>query len=112
MDKMISYKLYFGRDVNYSDGSVDKVSDDELSRFLRLKVDPTFNDYTLTIGIGRWEGSNEKVTILEILKPLPPRGHNGVHMLPGSIQNIVNAYKDSFYQKAVMVVVTPALVTY
>lgn len=113
MFKMYSIKMYFGRGVVHTDGSRGVVTDPEMAHFMRQHIDTVFDGYTLTVGAGKWKGVSEKVTVVEVMVPVEHVvvNHTGA-TVPDNVQNIVDTYRDYFYQDSVMVTIAPAMVQF
>ena len=97
MQKMIKYRLYFGRNVK-GPGAWD-VTRDEFASFLIREVDCRFTCYTVFEAMGMWKGTSEKSFVLEFLTDISPPLFTEIE--PG-LDEIINAYKLDFHQESVM----------
>ncbi|KKK52623.1 hypothetical protein LCGC14_3103020 [marine sediment metagenome] len=89
-------ELYLGCHI---DGPPFAVTLEPFRRFLSSEVTPRFSGFTVTEGLGYWEGKQEMVRILTII-------HNGKSKYLVSLVQIAQTYKARFSQGCVLVVET------
>ena len=90
------YRLHLGRNIGNAGRTV---SDADLGAFLRADVSPVFPGFTLTHGLGYWEGAPEPTCVLEVLADEEDRPR---------VESLAALYAARFAQDAVLLYAIPA----
>ena len=95
MQKMIKYRLHFGRDIK---GNDLPITPREFRMFCKQEVDKHFTGYTKFDATGLWKGMPELTFVLEFIVDIFPYGMNK----EPDLKEIIDAYKVAFDQESVM----------
>ena len=87
---MTEINIYFGRQTK--EGQI--IEENQFLDFLRLFVNPIFEDYTIFPSIGVWKNSQEPTTVMQILTNNDRRE---------DVVNICHKYCELWLQECVMV---------
>ena len=98
---MIKTELYFGRSITGDGDNNDRtipVTALEVRRFLENVVSPRFPGFTVLHGQGYWEGKSEDMFVVVIIH----KDDSFDDIDNSGIDDIVNYYKDTYYQTSVI----------
>jgi len=95
---MIKTTMYFGRNINQSDGFLFEVTYMNWIGFLQQVVDKYYSGYTWWNATGVWNSKTEDAFVLEIV-------HEKAAEEAGKIADIACEYKKLYSQDSVMVTV-------
>lgn len=87
-----TYQIYFGKQIQVLNRCVSSL---DFSRFLKEHIVPEFESFAVVEGTGYWKGIPEDVFIVTIIT------ENFYDAI--TINGIAEAYKERFYQDAVLV---------
>ena len=102
---MIKTTMYFGRNINQSDGFLFEVTYMNWIGFLQQVVDKYYSGYTWWNATGVWNSKTEDAFVLEIV-------HEKAAEEAGKIADIACEYKKLYSQDSVMVTVQELNVTF
>jgi hypothetical protein len=97
-ERVVSDRLFCG--LTIPDGGA--VTQAQLDAFLEEVVEPRFpQGFTVWRANGQWQGGDEEVMVLEVLRPARPD-------LERAVAEIAQEYRTRFRQEAVLRVIAPA----
>jgi len=92
---MIKTELYFGRNITYTDKSVERITGEQIDKFLSDIVSPLFPGFTVLRGVGYWQGEPEDCFVVVII-------HESTNADYEALLEIIRYYKRTFYQESVL----------